>query len=340
MTSPHPTPPRILLALTERERNLFLTDIPDLNWPCHWIHPSDDELSEEGWHDRLEHWQPEIIISGWATPSLPFCWVTASNCSLRAICHVTGSVRNLVDREFIARGGIITNWGLSVSKQVAEHALLLALAALRNMNGWSEFITQNPTTRRMEDLHTKTLFDRSIGLHGFGAVARSLISLVKPFSEKIYCYSANVPFDYIKSFGVIPCESLEALFSNSEVLFECEALHPGTTETVDAKVFAKLPDDAIFVNVGRGGVVKDPALIDEASTGRIKIALDVVNGEPLTTGHPVLSISSAILSPHIGGPTHDRYPACGRFAWHNLDQILRGETPPGVISLAAYDRST
>lgn len=330
---------RIVAALTARERQLFFGDSADgelADW--HWL--GDDDLAAPDWSAQVARLQPDVLVTGWSTPALSEDWIRRGDCRLRVVCHVTGSVRRLVPRIFLERGGIVTNWGGTVSAQVAEHGLLLALAALRNTARWHRFIARNVSGRRIEELETKTLFQRRVGLHGFGSVARALVPLLKPFGAEVTAYSAGVPPELMHAEGVRPAASLEELFAGSEVLFECEALTPATEQSVTASLLARLPDDAVFVNIGRGRVVEEPALLREATTGRLRIALDVVALEPLTFASAFTSLPDVILSPHIAGPTTDRYRQCGAFALANLHAFRHGAVPPGAISLASYDRAT
>lgn len=332
-------PPVIVVALTARERALFFGAIeaaPFRDW--HLL--ADDDLTPEHWSGVLERLRPTVLITAWKTPALPDAWLNHPDCPLRYVCHVTGSVRRLLPRAFLERGGVATNWGETVSAQVAEHALLLALAALRNAGAWRTFIGWPTATRRIEDLATRTLFGRRVGLHGFGSIARALVPLLRPFDVTVCAWSAGVPVDLMHAAGVTPCASLPDLFEQSEVLFECEALTATTAGIVSAALLARLPDDAVFVNIGRGGLVDEAALEREAARGRLRVALDVAVAEPLTPASPFVALPQVILSPHIGGPTRDRYRQCGEFALANLRSFLGGETPAAAISLAAYDRAT
>ncbi len=327
---------RVVVALTERERSLFFNG--DVMPPGVVLDDADFEPAR--WEACLECERPEVVVSGWSTPPIPERWLTRPDCSLRYVCHVAGSVRALVPRSFVERGGLVTNWGDAVSPQVAEHALLLALAALRHADRWPGFIERDPVTRRIEEIGTRTLFGRRVGIHGFGAVARALLPLLAPFGVTVSAFSLGVPWKLMSDAGVKPCESLRELFRDSDVLFECEALTPATERSVSADVLAALPDDAVFVNVGRGRLVDDLALQREAQSGRLRVALDVVADEPLAGDSPFVTCGNGILSPHIGGPTLDRYRRCGQVALANLASFLRGETPASAITLAAYDRAT
>jgi phosphoglycerate dehydrogenase-like enzyme len=247
----------------------------------------------------------------------------------------------LVPRPFIERGGVVTNWGELPSGAVAEQALLLALAALRNLSNWSAVIQRGEEAgSHIEQLNTRTLFGRAVGLHGFGRVARALVPLLRPFGVTLHAYSVGVPDAMIRAAGVTPCASMEQLCARSDVLFACEALTPLTTGSITARALAALPDGAVFVNVGRGGLVDEPALLRETTAGRIRAALDVVVSEPLVPDSAFLRVHDAVLSPHIAGPTFDQYPRIGEHALHNLRRYLAGDQPESIVTLEEYDRAT
>lgn len=335
-------PPKIVGALSVQERNSFLVgitaDFEQLPGNFQWLDESD--FSPDGWAERLRALSPDILVTGWRTPPLPETWIESSECRLRYVCHVTGSVRRLVPRIFFAKGGIVTNWGSLAAAPVAEQALLLGLAGLRNLTAWRPFMHRAPDDRPMEQLGTRSLFGRNVGLHGFGGVARELLALLKPFRTSTAAYSAGVPASVMRDLGVEPCTSLHELFARSEVLFDCEALTPENEGTVTASVLAALPDGAVFVNVGRGRIADEDALLAEARKGRIRVAVDVVTHEPVAPGSPWLEVEGVLVSPHIGGPTMDLYPQFGRHALDNVRRFLKGEPLVSAVTLATYDRST
>lgn len=334
--------PHLLVALSARERTQFLDCASVTGWvadtvTCTW---NDNDVAVDGtWEEVLCRAQPTILLTCWSTPPLPVRWLQSRECSLQYVCHVNGSVRDLVPRFFIENGGLVTNWGAFCGPFVAEHALLLALAALRNANAWRSFISTTDAPSKCEGIGTRSLFGRSVGMHGFGSVARALVNLLRPFGITLHAFSAGVSCRMIREQGVEPCESLAELFRRSEILFECEALTPATEGSVTASVLAALRTGAVFVNVGRGRVVDESALVREAASGRIRVALDVTN-EPMTPDSKLFQIPEVILSPHIGGPPHDQYRRCGELALENIERYLRGEPVAGHVTLEIYDRST
>ena len=297
-------------------------------------------MAADKWEATLRQVAPAILVTGWRTPALSLAWLDEPGCPLRYVCHVTGSVRKLVPRSFLTRGGVVTNWGSLVCPQVAEHALLLALSALRNQGRWSTFIARPPGERRLAHLATRSLHGRRVGVHGFGGVARALLPLLQPFHTPISIFAEHVPDALITAAGGTPVGSLRELCTGNDVVFECEALTPATTGVVSAAILAALPDGAVFVNVGRGALVDEAALTREAESGRIRVAVDVVHEEPITPATCLTQIPDAVVSPHIGGPTLDRYADCGALAVRNLHRYLAGEPLEAVVTAEIFDRAT
>lgn len=334
----------VVFALNAREQDLFFARVrgglpEELASISRWAE-AEDFASLGRWREFLRTWQPQVLVTCWSTPPLPLDWIAEENCPLRYVCHVTGSVRGVVPRAFLERGGRVTNWGGMAARQVAEHALLLALASLRKQPEWRDvpWVEGGMPTGAL--LGTRTLFGRSIGLHGFGAVACALLDLLKAFDVTVHAYSAGVPAALMHKRNVEPCGSLAELFARSEVLFECEALTPETAGSVSAEVLAALPDGGVFINVGRGQVVQEPALVQEAASGRILVAVDVVAEEPPSPDSELANLPEIILSPHIAGPTYDQLPRCGELALKNIGRFLADEALEAEVSLEIYDRTT
>lgn len=328
-------------AISEEEQRLFMKPnvlvMKSLQLRVSWF--KDDALPID--QSSLAELNPNILLTGWSSLPLDAHWLSSRECKLRYICHLGGAVKWLVPRSFIEHGGIVTNWSDIPSTSVAEHALLLALSALRNSGHWLEVLRGGrKSTNRIEWLNTRTLFGRKVGIHGFGRIARELVKILRPFGVEIRAYSQGVPASLFDAMGVTQVESLVSLFTENEVLFECEGLTPKTSGVVSAKILAMLPDDAVFVNVARGGLVDEAALLREATSGRIRVALDVMTSEPVAPSCPFLQLKNVVMSPHIAGPTFDQYSSCGAFAARNIARYLGGTPLEGIVSLVEYDQST
>jgi phosphoglycerate dehydrogenase-like enzyme len=334
---------RVLFALNreEREMNALSAVAPVAGEiAVDWLDTY--KIRRPRWEKTLARLRPTILVSGWSTPPLSEGYVRDPDCPLEYVCHLFGSVRTVVPRAFLERGGCATNWGEAAAGPVAEHALLLALGALRNVRNWDGYIRNRKKIKSnaLIALGARTLFGRKVGIHGFGRIARELVRLLQPFGVAISAYSAGVPEEFFRKHGVTPANSLEQLFAGSEVLFECEALTPLTKGTVTARVLAALPDQAVFVNVGRGRLLDEKALVKQALSGRIRIALDVIINEPLTARSRVMAVPDALLSPHIAGPTMDRFRQIGAAAMENIARHMAGKPLQAQVTLHDYDRST
>ncbi len=100
------------------------------------------KLDAAEWLKLLKEYQPTAMLTCWSTPAIPEEIASDPESPLKYICLITGTVRRLVPRSFFERGGVVTNWGPLAGGQVAEQALLLALASLRNISQWRQQIAE------------------------------------------------------------------------------------------------------------------------------------------------------------------------------------------------------
>lgn len=294
--------------------------------------------SEELFEATLRGYQPEVLVTSWSSPAVREEWLEEMP-FLRYVCHTSGSVRHVVPKAFLERGGVVTNWGVLAAQSVAEHALLLILAGLRRLPEWSPVIMRKRPWYPSR-ISTRTFSGRRLGIHGFGRVARALVALCQPFGVSMAAHTTGVPEESYRELGVKYCNSLEELFSTSDILVECEGLTPHTRGMVTHELLEKLPQGALFVNVGRGAVVEEQALADLAQRGHLQIALDVFTNEPFPLDSPLHAVDGALFSPHIAGPTTDQLVRCGDLARKNLQAYFNGQPLEAVVTLEAYDYAT
>lgn len=333
------TAPKIFFALSDEERRLFFPasqspKLPDAEWTD--VHG----IGRNAWTHLLRTASPRVLVTGWSTPALTPAHLVSGGGSIDYVCHVAGSVRHIVSLDMIKAGLKVTNWGTLIAPQVAEHALLTILALMRNLGLWRTALTGGHDPIPAERLGTRSLHGKNVSIHGFGAIARELIRLLRPFGVKIRAYSAGVPDALIREHQAVPATSPVELAENADVFVTCEALTPTTKRSIDADVLAALPPGAVFVNVGRGAVVDEEALAEAAKTRGLRVGCDVFSFEPLPADSPLLALPGAILSPHIAGPTLDAYASCGRHALANIQRYLEGRPLEGLVTSEIFPRST
>jgi phosphoglycerate dehydrogenase-like enzyme len=222
---------------------------------------------------------------------------------------------------------------------VAECALLLTLAALRRMGYWIPAMHKAGAWKNGRT-ETGSLFGRRVGLHGFGKVSRELCRLLESFGVEIgICAPETDPALYA-AFGARRVATLEELFSTSDVVIELAPLIPSTVGMITEPLLRLIRPGSVFVNVGRGAVVDEAALLRVAREGRIQVALDVYGAEPLPADSGFRGLPNVILLPHLAGPTIDRQRDAGAFGLRNLRAYAEGRTPEAVITTAVFDGSS
>jgi phosphoglycerate dehydrogenase-like enzyme len=334
--------PRAIIALTDAEIEDFF---PGRLWEnLQLLLSRPNRLSmppahPEDWNRLWRETPPDILVSGWKTLPLQPDLRVGHPGGLRYLCHTAGTVRKLVPRELIARGLLVTNWGSSISATVAEATLMLILMCLRRSSYWSITMHREGGWKNGDTI-THSLLGRRVGIHGFGAISQALVSMLRPFTQKIQAFSPHVPDKLFADAGMARVHNLEELFSTSDVVVELAAAIPENHHIVTEALLRKIPEGGVFVNLGRGELVDETALIRVAREGRLQIGLDVFETEPLPVDSPLRGLPNVTLLPHLGGPTRDRRRDLGALAIKNLDAYLHGKPMEAIVNLEVYDRST
>lgn len=289
----------------------------------------------EQFADELTARDPEVLLAGWSTPRLPDVLPP----SLRYVLYLSGSVKTIVSREQLERGLVITNWGGSISRIVAEAALMHILNSLRSTAHWTLRMhvdkgwNDNPPP-------AGSLYGRKVGIYGFGFIARCLVGLLKPFGAEVMTYAPEIPDDVLAENGVTRAANLDQLFGENSVIVNLAPLTAETTGSVQLRHLRLLGTGEALVSVGRGPVINEAALLQVAQEGRVHFALDVFNDEPLLADSPLRGLRNVMLTPHRAGPTDDRMRDAGEFAVENLRAYVNGEPLKAIVTPEIYDAST
>ena len=338
-------PTTVLIALSEAEEADFLPSemkarldaMPVRQIAIRWNGTDTGSLVA-----KLREHRPDVLLCAWAFPPLPGDLEIGGPAGLRYVAYLAGSVRKLVPRSLLERGLLVTNWGNTISGTVAECGLLLTLMAMRRASHWAVSMHRDGGWKDGMRTVTQSLFGRSVGIHGFGHIAQQMVPLLRPFGGRIAAYSPSVPDTLLAEHGVERSGSLEDLFSGSDVIIELAAYSPKNHHIVTEKLLRSIRPGGVLVNIGRGAVVDQAALVRVARerTDDLQVALDVYETEPLPKDSPLRGLPNVALLPHIAGPTKDRRRDSTALALDNLEKFVRGEEIPGLITPEIYDRST
>jgi phosphoglycerate dehydrogenase-like enzyme len=121
------------------------------------------------------------------------------------------------------------------------------------------------------------------------------------------------------------------LLPGADVVIIAVPLNDSTTHLVDDAFLTAMHDGALLVNIARGPVADTQAILDHASSGRLRFALDVTDPEPLPDGHPLFALENVLISPHVGGATSAAIPRLVRLVKEQIERLRHGEEPLNVV---------
>lgn len=233
--------------------------------------------------------------------------------SLRVISK-HGSGTDTIDIEAAQARGIAVRAALgSNADAVAEHTWALILACAKSIPVLDARMRAghwDKATHKSLELHGKTL-----GVIGLGLIGRRVASIGIAFGMRVVAFD---PFAKDVPPGV-ELRPLSEVFARSRVLSLNCPLTDDNRHLVDRATLAALPDGAIVVNTGRGGLIDDEALREALASGKLRAAgLDSFVPEPLTGDHAWRSVPHTILTPHVGGVSEDAYVNMGVAAARNV----------------------
>lgn len=207
----------------------------------------------------------------------------------------------------------------------AELTLALILAAQRELPR----MIRNQDKGVWDSYRATGLADKRVLLLGFGGVSKAIADRLLPFEVDLVPVATTARRE--AGIDVHAIDELPQLLPTADILV---IGLPGGDETrhlVDDAALSALPDGALVVNVGRGSIVDTDALVDHVSRGRIRVASDVFDPEPLPQDHPLWSLPGVIVAPHVGGNADPMRPRIARLVAAQTERIARGEEPVNVV---------
>jgi phosphoglycerate dehydrogenase-like enzyme len=212
---------------------------------------------------------------------------------------------------------------------VSEAALAAMLALSRDL----------PGAIRAQDEHqwrrwpAKLLHDKTVGILGIGVIAEALAPKCKAMGMTVVGITSS-PRQVAGFDRVHPMSELLAVLPQLDYLVLLTPYSPATHHMIDAKVFAAMKPASYFVNVARGGVVDEDALLAALRDKKIAgAALDVFNREPLPPDHPFWDFENVIITTHQGGFCDTYVDLAMPILEHNMRCFLRGDLK-GMINVA------
>lgn len=244
--------------------------------------------------------EADILIVN-KVPINPKSIENASN--LKLVC-VTATGTNNLDKEYLEQRQIawrnVTGYS---TETVAQHTFALLFYLLEKMSYYDNYVKSGQYTQDCMFTHFSNVFyelnGKTWGIIGMGSIGRRVAQIAKTFGCRVIYYStsgANNQEGYKRV-------EWEEILTQSDILSVHAPLTDATRDLIDAKAFAKMKQNAIFINVGRGPIVVEEDLYKALVLGEIAAAgLDVLREEPMSNDNPLKQItdsSKLIITPHI-----------------------------------------
>lgn len=249
--------------------------------------------------------------------------VEAAGPNLKIVAAMSAGYDNINVDLLKSRGIKVSNTPDVLSNAVAELAVGLLLSAARRLyEGYQTILNDKWEASRPQWLLGQDLCGSTVGIIGLGSIGAVLCKKLKAFDVGTFLYSGRSEKQIGKMLGA-KFVTLDKLLEQSDFVIITCAFTPETTNLINRDTLKKMKKNSILVNVSRGGVVDQDALVEALKNKTIwAAALDVMTPEPLPSDHPLTKLPNCVLSPHVGSATFKTREEMARLAAQNVFNAL------------------
>ncbi|WP_173932450.1 NAD(P)-dependent oxidoreductase [Chelativorans sp. Marseille-P2723] len=225
--------------------------------------------------------------------------IAATRDSFRWIQFITAG-RDGFEAAGLPEGVEVTGPGLGVSPVVAEHAMALLLALMRQIPAAAASTAAAEWNRNLMS-QMQSLEGRTIAIYGTGRIGREIARRARPFGTELVGISRSG--SAVQDFDrVVAAHDASGALSGFDVVIAALPLTDETARMFDEAFFSALKPGAIFVNIARGRLVDQHALIQALESGHLSAAaLDVADPEPLPGDDPLWKAPNLLVTAHLSG---------------------------------------
>ena len=252
--------------------------------------------------------------------------------SLKIISRFGVGTDEMDHAEAVRQGIAICNAAGSFNRPVAECALALVLCLMRNIHLGNKEVHNCDWSRFNESRNGEQLYDKTVGLVGFGGISQQLAKMLYGFDCHVIAYDPFFNEEAAAKYNVKQVDMDTLIRTSDAVCLLC----PSTEETrdmVDKEFLRKMKKTAVLVNTSRGSLINEDDLAEALKNGVIHGAgLDVLRQEPVSPDCPLLGLDNCVLEPHIGANTNDAVMYAGMFAARNCVDFFEGREVKTILN--------
>jgi len=269
-------------------------------------------------------------------PRVPAAAVARADCRLRVVAR-HGVGYDSVDVAAMTRAGVVvTHTPSSMPRPVATIALTFILALAGKLMLKDHLTRTGRWHERMDHMGTG-LTGRTLGVVGAGRIGKELLRMARTFDLKLVAADPVVNAIELGYLGARKVD-LDTLLQESDFIVTACLLNDATRHLIGARQFALMKPTAYFINVARGPVVDEAALVEALRTGRIAgAALDVFEQEPVVPENPLLAMDNVILAPHALCWTDECFHNMASTGLASIVDLLDRRVPEFVVDRTVLD---
>ncbi|MDR6233625.1 2-hydroxyacid dehydrogenase [Pseudomonas oryzihabitans] len=237
------------------------------------------------------------------------------------------------------RGILLTNTPDVLTETTADLGFTLLMSAARRVPELDAFVKAGLWRKGIGEEHYGTdIHGRTLGIVGAGRIGAAIAKRGHFGFDMPILYSANSAKPELEAQMGAQRRELDELLQEADFVCLVVPLSAATEKLIGARELGLMKSNAILINLARGAVVDEPALIEALRSGQIRGAgLDVYTQEPLEAS-PLFELPNVVTLPHIGSATHETRYAMAERAVDNLIAALTSERPTDLVNPAALER--
>jgi D-3-phosphoglycerate dehydrogenase len=239
-----------------------------------------------------------------------------------------------------ARGVLVINTPDGPTEPTAEHAIALIMNLAKSVAFTDRMLRSGDGFPRYGSFPPGLeLRGATLGLVGFGRIGARVAEMACVIGMHVLAYDPFANRDRADALGVTLTETLEEVLSSSDVVsIHCPAM-PETRKLINARTLALMRQGSYFVNVARGSIVDEDALVAALESGHLAGAgLDVFDPEPTVADHRLYRLPNTICTPHVASYTAACVLRMQIQACQQVAMALRGERPNHLVDPSAWER--
>jgi len=252
---------------------------------------------------------------------------------LKVVARAGVGVDNIDVDQATAAGVLVLNTAEASTLTTAEHTFALMLALARHVG--PAYLSMRDGQWQRDSFNGVQLAGKTLGVVGFGRIGRAIARRALAFDMNVVAYDPFVNEATALDGAVAMFNDVDAMLPQADVLTFHVPLNDRTHRLLDARRLGLCRDGVLVLNVSRGGVLDEAALVDALDHGKVQgAALDVFEHEPLAPEAALRRHSRVLLTPHLGASTVEAQQAVSRDAAEALLDYLRGRGIRGAVNIS------